>query len=96
MPIVPLSGSLQILELALGAPARQRTALQGGDAGRVVAAILQPFERVDQLPGDGFTAQNSNNPAQGASTPLAQWAHDSGKRRDPTSGNQKPCPDVTT
>ena len=74
MPMVPLSGSLvqprfEVAELALGAAARQRAALQRGDAGGIVAAIFEALERIDELPRHRLTAENSDNPAQGRLTP---------------------------
>ena len=56
MPVRPLSGSfgepqLQVLELALGAAALEMAVLDGGDAGRVVAAIFEPAQRVDEIAG---------------------------------------------
>ena len=62
---------LQVLELALGAPARQRAALQRRDAGGVVAAIFQALERIDELARDRLTPENSNDPAQSGLYPLA-------------------------
>ena len=77
MPIVPLSGSLrqprfQIAQLALGAAARQRAVLERGHAGGVVAAIFEALERIDELPRDRLTAENSNNPAQSGLYPSLQ------------------------
>jgi len=40
---------LQILQLALGAAAREHPALQRGDPGRIIAAITQPLKRIHQL-----------------------------------------------
>ena len=76
MPTVPASGSLrepllQVLELAFGAPARQRAALQRRDAGGVVAAIFQALQRIDELARDRLTPENSNDPAQSGLYPLA-------------------------
>ena len=53
MPIVPASGSaaeprLEVGQLALGAAALDVAVHQGGDARRIVAAIFQPLQRVDQ------------------------------------------------
>ena len=68
MPIAPDSGacesfSLEVAQLALGAPALEAAVLQGGDAGRIVAAILQPLQRVDDLHRDRRPAQNADNSA---------------------------------
>ncbi len=62
---------LQVLELALRAPARQRASLQCRHACGIVAAILQALERIDELSRDGFTPENSNDPAQSGLYPLA-------------------------
>ena len=66
---------LQVLELALGAPARQRPALERRNAGGVVAAILQALERIDELARDGLTPENSNDPAQSGLYPSPRRAH---------------------
>ena len=76
MPMVPLSGSLrkpllEVLELAFGAAARQRAALQRRDAGGIVAAVFEALERIDELARDRLTAENSNDPAQSGLYPLA-------------------------
>jgi len=39
---------LELYQLALGAPAVDVAVDQGGDAGRVIAAIFQALQRVDQ------------------------------------------------
>ena len=53
----------QILELAFGAPPRQRALLQRRHAGRIVAAILEALERFDELRGDRLAADDSDNAA---------------------------------
>ena len=40
---------LQVLELALGAAAIEVAVLDGGDAGRIIAAIFEPPQRVDEI-----------------------------------------------
>ena len=62
---------LEVAQLALGAPARQRAALERGDAGGIVAAIFEALERVDELPRHRLTAENPDNPAHSAPIPLA-------------------------
>jgi hypothetical protein len=37
---------LEVLELTLGAPARQVAGLQRSDAGRVIAAVFEPLQRL--------------------------------------------------
>ena len=54
---------LEVAQLALGAAARQRAVLEGGDAGGIVAAIFEALQRVDQLPRDRLTAENADDPA---------------------------------
>src|SRR5262249_47268484 len=54
---------LQVAQLALGAPAREDAVFQGSDAGRIIAAIFEPFERIDQ-PADGrFFPEYANDSA---------------------------------
>ena len=54
---------LQVLELALGAPAVEMAVLDGGDAGRVVAAIFEPPQRVDEIAGDRLLSKNADDAA---------------------------------
>ena len=68
MPMVPASGSLvealfQILQLALGAPARQVAAFQRRDAGGIVAAIFEALERLDHFLGDRLAPEYPDDPA---------------------------------
>src|SRR5947207_1965515 len=65
-----LETRLQVSQLALGAPARQRAALQRGDAGGVIAAIFEALERIDELACDRLTTENPDNPAQSGLYPL--------------------------
>jgi hypothetical protein len=53
MPMVPNERLareflFQILQLALGAPPRQRAVLERGDARGIIAAIFEALERIDQ------------------------------------------------
>ncbi len=57
------------LQLAGRAAARQHAILQRGDAGRVVAPIFQPLQRLDDLPRDRARAQDPNDAAHGRSHP---------------------------
>src|SRR6185436_11184367 len=61
---VALQPRLEIAELALGTPARQRATLERGDTGGIVAAVFEALERVDKLPRHRFMAENSNDSAQ--------------------------------
>ncbi len=54
MPVRPASGSVirrlsRLRELALGAAALEVAVLDGGDAGRIIAAILEPAQRIDEV-----------------------------------------------
>ena len=53
----------EIAQLALGAPAGELSVLQRGDAGRVVAAVFEPLERVDERARDRLTSENAHNSA---------------------------------
>src|SRR5581483_7052428 len=53
----------QVLELALGAAPLQMPVLDGGDAGRVVAAILEPPQRIDEVLGDRLLSQYADDAA---------------------------------
>ena len=57
---------LQVLELALGAPAIEVAVLDGGDAGRVVAAIFEPPQRVDEIARHRPSAKNADDAAHAA------------------------------
>src|SRR5262245_22586704 len=59
----PRKALLEIAELTLGTAARELAAFQRRNAGRVVAAILEPFECIDELFRDRLTAQDADNPA---------------------------------
>ena len=54
---------LEILQLAFGAPALERLALQRRDTGGIVTAIFEPLEEIDQLLRDWSTPQNADNAA---------------------------------
>ena len=54
---------LQIAQFALGAPARQTPRLQRGDSRRIIAAIFEPLQRLDNLPRDGTGPENANDAA---------------------------------
>ena len=55
----------QILQLAFGAAPRQHAVFEGGDAGRIIAAIFEALERIDQERRDRFAADDSDNAAHG-------------------------------
>ena len=54
---------LQVLELALGAAAVEMAVLDGGDARRVVAAILEPPQRVDEVARHRLLPENADDAA---------------------------------
>src|SRR5438045_6970984 len=56
---------LELHQLALGAPALDMAVDQGGYARRVIAAIFQALQRVDQQRGDGRLADDSDDAAHG-------------------------------
>ena len=59
----------EVLQLALGAPARQLAAFQGGDAGGIIAAVFEALERIDQMHRDRLAAEYADNSAHGAAVP---------------------------
>ena len=59
---------LQIAQLALGTTTIQPTAIQRRDAGRVVSAIFETLQRVDEAPGHGLVADDANDAAHGDSS----------------------------
>src|SRR5262245_26504295 len=56
---------LEVAQLAFRAPPLERGAFERGYAGRIVAAIFQTFERVDEMFSNGLTTENANNAAHG-------------------------------
>ena len=56
----------QVAELALGPAARDLAALEGSDAGAVIAAIFEPFQRIDQARRNRCGTDDPNNPAHQA------------------------------
>jgi len=55
--------TFEVAQLALGTPALQVAVLDGGDAGRVIAAILEPTQRIDEVRGDSLLPDNSDDTA---------------------------------
>ncbi len=53
----------QVFQLALGAAALQMRALQRRNTGRIVAAIFEALERIDQLIGNRPYPKNPDNAA---------------------------------
>ena len=60
---VGLQQRFQIGQLALGAAALDPAIHQGGDAGRVIAAIFQPTQSLDQRRGDLALANDADDAA---------------------------------
>jgi hypothetical protein len=54
---------LEIAQLAAGAKARELALLERGDSGRVVAAIFQPLQRLDQGGRDRLASENADDAA---------------------------------
>ena len=67
-PDRPLEGlgaklGLKVLELALGAPARELSVLQRSDPGRVVTPVFKALQRVDNRARNWPRPQNTHNAA---------------------------------
>ena len=58
------------LQFALGAAAAELAVIERGDAGGVVAAVFEALERIDQMAGDRFAPENSDDPAHPFGWPL--------------------------
>ena len=72
----PLQGlvgepQLQVLELALGAPAVEVAVLDGGDARQVIAAVFQPPQRIDEVARDRLLPENADDPAHASNSLLS-------------------------
>ena len=74
---------LEIDQLALGAAALDVAVDQGGDARRVVAAIFQPLQRLDECAHNRLPSENAHDPTHclvpsqprcsECSSPRARW-----------------------
>jgi hypothetical protein len=64
-----LQPRFEILQFAFGAPPLDMGAFQRRHAGRVVTAIFETFERIDQLIGDRSKPKNSDNAAHAVQYP---------------------------
>ena len=73
----------RIPELAFGPPPRQRALLQRRDASQIVAAILEAFERFDELLRDRLVANDSDNAAH------PDALHKPSGRAEPTSSSPR-------
>ena len=56
---------LEVAQLAFGAPALEAPVLQGGDARRVVAAVLEALQRVDDLHRHRLVSEDADDSAHG-------------------------------
>ena len=68
MPIEPRERrggelGLEVLKLALGAPALELAVLERRDARRIVAAVFEALQRIDDRARDRSRSENANNPA---------------------------------
>ena len=68
MPTPAFSGSLahlgvEVGQLARRAQALQLAAFQQGDAGRIIAAVFQPLQRLHQAGGRRLVAEDTDNAA---------------------------------
>src|SRR5581483_11808382 len=67
-----LQSRFEIAQLAFRAPAREMATFERGDAGRVIAAVFEPLERVDELCRHRLASENADNAAHAAVAPLLQ------------------------
>jgi hypothetical protein len=65
-----LQPRFQRAQLAFGAPTAKHTMVEGGNTRRVVAAVFEALERIDQLACNRLGSQNSNDPAHPIGWPL--------------------------
>ena len=65
---------LEIAQLAFGAPAGELPAFQRGDAGGIVASVLEPLERIDQRGRDRLTPEYAHNSTHASGGLLCQWS----------------------
>jgi len=66
---------LERTELSFRTPAAKHAFLKRGNTGRVVAAIFEALERIDQLARDRSVSENSDDPAHPPGWPLCQLAY---------------------
>jgi hypothetical protein len=57
---------LQVLELALGATPVETAVLDGGNARRIIPAIFQPAQRIDESTGHRFRSEYADDAAHGS------------------------------
>ena len=64
-----LQSRFEIFELAFGAAAIEAIAFQRGDARRIIAAIFEALERINQLFGDRSAPENADDAAHAVCFP---------------------------
>jgi hypothetical protein len=58
---------LERTQLALRAAARQAPVFQRGHAGRVIASVFEPLERINEMLGHRLASENADDPAHRSS-----------------------------
>ena len=57
----------ELTQLAFGAPARELPVFQRRNTGGIIAAVLQPLERIEQRGSDGFAPENTHDSTHASS-----------------------------
>ncbi len=73
--------ALEVSELALSAPAREVAVLDGRDPSRIVAAIFETAQRVDEVGRDRLRAKYSDDPAHKLNPLVERLTLRTGERR---------------
>ena len=60
----------EVAQFALGAPARDMSRFQRGDASRIIPAIFEPLQRFDNLRGNRACAENADNSTHSLESPF--------------------------
>jgi hypothetical protein len=60
---IVLQSAFEVAELSFRSPARQLSVFQGRHPSRVISAIFQAFERIDEMRRDRFATEYADNPA---------------------------------
>jgi hypothetical protein len=60
---------LQVSQLAFGPSALKVSVLDRRDTSRIITAIFEPLQRIEQMPGNRFPSENSDNPAHDVQIP---------------------------
>jgi hypothetical protein len=56
----------EVEQLALGTAARELAVDDGGDAGRIIAAVFEAFQRIDEAAGNRLVSDDTDNSTHGA------------------------------